>query len=234
MHFRLLFQSSFNQEEINQRTNTMSQSNDVYLQCSPSVAFTVLSQILTSSGFPIDEPDPRKIAKVLSPAKALPPVAMVSIPLDDDVVEKEHYRERTPEVAEASISDQISHEQVPGSLQFASGGAGGPTTSTPLPRIPQLINLSMEHFNFNEVELALMEECSVIDEENMELSYLRQTLSLSMLEAEFLRMQLRMFNLKARSILELFQYCDGSNAGFCRCPEIRKRIFEMGILVQRQ
>lgn len=208
----------------------MSQSNDVYLQCSPSVAFTVLSkyinrfnnhsylifhvvlpgQILTSSGFPIDEPDPRKIAKVLSPTKALPPVAMVSIPLDDDVVEKEHYRERTPEVAaEASVSDQsehvISHEQVPGSLQFASGGAGGPTTSTPLPRIPQLINLSMEHFNFNEVELALMEECSVIDEENMELSYLRQTLSLSMLEAEFLRMQLRMFNLKARSILELFQ-----------------------------
>lgn len=165
---------------------------------------------MTSSGFPIDEPDPRKIAKVLSPTKALPPVAMVSIPLDDDVVEKEHYRERTPEVAaEASVSDQsehvISHEQVPGSLQFASGGAGGPTTSTPLPRIPQLINLSMEHFNFNEVELALMEECSVIDEENMELSYLRQTLSLSMLEAEFLRMQLRMFNLKARSILELFQ-----------------------------
>ncbi|XP_065076740.1 uncharacterized protein LOC135700224 [Ochlerotatus camptorhynchus] len=193
-----------------------------YLEITPTVAYTVLSEILTTSGILIDEPDCRKIAKVLTPAKIPPPIPMVSIPLDNNPIRvvQETYREMLPAMATppppapSPLPISVSHEQVPDLLEFADHGC--PTA------------------NFNEVELALLAQCGVISEDNMELSYLKTTLSLSMMEAEFLRMQLRLFNLKARSILELFQYCEGSNAGFCRCPDIRKRVYEMGILVQRQ
>ncbi|XP_062553919.1 uncharacterized protein LOC134219232 isoform X2 [Armigeres subalbatus] len=211
----------------------MSQAK-VYLEINPAVAVTVLSELLANCGFPVDEPDPLKIAKVLGPVKTPSPLVMVSIPLDDSV--EENNREITPIVSSTIDSTviEVSHEQVPKSLQFVNHNAAYLATSTPVSNIPEILDNSIAHVTFNEIELALLNQCSVIDEENMELAYLRQTLSLSMMEAEFLRMQLRLFNLKARSILELFQYCDGSNIGFCRCPEIRKRIFEMGILVQRQ
>lgn len=160
---------------------------------------------MANCGFPVDEPDPLKIAKVLGPVKTPSPLVMVSIPLDDSV--EENNREITPIVSSTIDSTviEVSHEQVPKSLQFVNHNAAYLATSTPVSNIPEILDNSIAHVTFNEIELALLNQCSVIDEENMELAYLRQTLSLSMMEAEFLRMQLRLFNLKARSILELFQ-----------------------------
>lgn len=186
-----------------------------YLKITPTIAYTVLSEILTSSGILIDEPDCLKMAKVLNPTELPAPNPMVSIPLENDPISvvQEIPREMAKDTNQPPPTT-VSHDQAPGLLEFTNTGC--PTA------------------HFNEIELALLAECSAIDEDNLELSCLRTTLSLSMMEAEYLRMQLRQFNLKARSILQLFQNCERSNDRFCRCSDIRKQVYEMGILVQRQ
>ncbi|XP_058824320.1 uncharacterized protein LOC131685008 [Topomyia yanbarensis] len=203
-----------------------------YLQTTPAISCVILEEILTSFGMKVEEPDVQKIDEMLQTPSDIP---MVAIPwvCSNSIVDEECRENETPvlsTVVPAAPPVVVSHEQVPPVLQIATDV---PNSSERLESGVSISSAIMPETPFNEVELALLEQCSDIDEENMELAYLTCSLSLSMVEAEFLRMQLKLFNLKARSILELFQYCEGSNNGFCRCPEIRKRVYEMGILVQR-
>ncbi|XP_058448634.1 uncharacterized protein LOC131428604 [Malaya genurostris] len=197
-------------------------------QITSAVASVIVEEILASFGVIVEEPDTGKIDEVLRATKHSD-IPMVSIPyascnsfVDTEFRENEH-----PGVSsQASVAPQ---EHVSPILKLANDGSRSNDETQKSPAT----NVLMSTEQFNNVERALLEQCSNVDEENMELAYLTCSLSLSMVEAEFLRMQLKLFNLKARSILELFQYCEGSNNGFCRCPEIRKRVYEMGILIQR-
>lgn len=183
-----------------------------YLKIDPQSALTILSEILVSSGYTIDEVDQRKIDAILTPnnipAANIPPANTESVP------------------QEVQTAVTISPAETPSSTVPDDQPSQASGQSYP----PNDVIASM---HFNEVELDLLRQCLLIDEENMELSYLRTSLSLTLLEAEFLRMQFKLFNLKARSVLDLFQCCEYSRSVPCRCPEIRQRVHEMGILVQR-
>ncbi|KAL9697399.1 hypothetical protein quinque_000840 [Culex quinquefasciatus] len=170
----------------------------------------------------VDEPDSARIAEILtpkSPAKAAAVQPMVSIPVASvPTVVKEEFREiDSDDRALVRYPMCVSHEAVPNVLSFNEDST--------------LVSGRMTPCQFNEIELALLQRAMANGQD--EVSLLTQSLSLSMMEAQFLRMHLKEFNLKARSVLELFKYCEGTNDRFCRCPEIRKRVYEMGILVQR-
>ncbi|XP_055544711.1 uncharacterized protein LOC129729871 [Wyeomyia smithii] len=83
----------------------------------------------------------------------------------------------------------------------------------------------------NEVQLIAKEKRSSMDECNEETTLLSSTLSLSRLEAEFLRKQLQLLNLKACPIMDLFQYCDSFNSTCSHCLDTQKRASEMGLLM---
>lgn len=141
----------------------------------------------------VDEPDSARIAEILtpkSPFKAAAVQPMVSIPVASvPAVVKEESREiDADDRALVRYPMCVSHEDVPSVLNFNEDS---------------LVTGRMTPCQFNEIELALLQRAMANGQD--EVSLLTQSLSLSMMEAQFLRMHLKEFNLKARSVLELFK-----------------------------
>lgn len=159
-----------------------------------------LADILTSSGIVIEEPDKRRMANILRPKyptyPGFPP--MVSIPMESaSAIVREKYRE-TMEFA-AICSNDCAPKNLPliqnnytSNLLDFSNDQKDASVSTSLERT-------------FEVEKAMLQHSFTVDEVNKELVYLRTSLSLCVMEADFLRKQLEEFNKNARSILELIQ-----------------------------
>ncbi|XP_055637506.1 uncharacterized protein LOC129776114 [Toxorhynchites rutilus septentrionalis] len=185
-----------------------------YLKITPDVAYTVLSDILASSGLAIDEPDQRKVARILRPKNprcpGVPP--MVSIPMENasqTVIEK--YREALDFATTPNEQHHfaISNNRDPNALDFWNNQTDL-IVNTPVGR-------------FVEIKKTLLQQCSTADEGFKEWGFLKTSLSNYMLEADFLRIQLELFVLKARSILEYIQHFEGTNSEYYGCPAFYQR-----------